>query len=43
MKKMNNYEAPVAELIELNVNHDFMAGIGGTPTMVDSSENSGNW
>jgi hypothetical protein len=45
MKKMNNYEAPVAEMIELNVNKDFMqqgAGVGG-PTMGETSEPSGTW
>ena len=36
MKKMNNYEAPVAEVIELSVNKDFMQGVSG-PTMVNSS------
>lgn len=43
MKKMNNYEAPVAEVIELNVNQDFMGGGIGGPTMSQTSENSGNW
>jgi hypothetical protein len=42
MKKMNNYEAPVAEVIELNVNQDFMqqepfGGLDG-PNMGQTSE-----
>lgn len=37
MKKMNNYEAPVAEVIELNVNQDFMQG-WNTPTLGQTSE-----
>ena len=41
MKKMNNYEAPKAEVIELNMNNDVMTGIGG-PTMGETSENSGS-
>jgi hypothetical protein len=28
MKKTNNYEAPVAELIELNVSKDLMQYVG---------------
>ena len=28
MKKMNNYEAPKAEVIELNVNRDLMQWVG---------------
>ena len=40
MKKMNNYEAPVAEVIELSVSKDFMQGVSGS-TMVKSS--SSNW
>lgn len=42
MKKMNNYEAPVAEVIELNVNQDFMQGLAG-PTFTETSENAGTW
>ena len=42
MKKMNNYEAPVAEVIELNVNQDFMQGFGG-PTFAQTSENTGSY
>ena len=42
MKKMNNYEAPVAEVIEFNVNQDLMQGLGG-PTMTETSENGGTW
>ena len=30
MKNMKNYEAPKAEVIELNVNKDFMIGGGGS-------------
>lgn len=38
MKKMNNYEAPVAELIELNVSKDLMqwVGPGDPPASVES-------
>jgi hypothetical protein len=39
MKKMNNYEAPVAEVIELSVSKDFMQGVSGS-TMVNSSNNT---
>lgn len=40
MKKMNNYEAPKAEVIELNVNQDFMQpGVSG-PTMGNSSDSN---
>lgn len=43
MKKMNNYEAPKAEVIELNMNNDVMQpGIGDTPTMGETSENGGS-
>ena len=43
MKKMNNYEAPVAEVIELNVNQDFMQGPGfGGPSFTETSEPSGH-
>jgi hypothetical protein len=39
MKKMNNlYVAPKAEVIELNVNKDFMQ-VGG-PTFTETSEGS---
>ena len=40
MKKMNNYEAPVAEVIELNVNNDMMQTRFGwdTPEVGTSSE-----
>ena len=39
---MNNYEAPKAEVIELNMNNDVMQpGIGG-PTMGETSENGGS-
>ena len=41
MKKMNNYEAPKAEVIELNMNNDVMQGFGG-PTMGETSENGGS-
>lgn len=37
MKKMNNYEAPKAEVIELNVNKAFMTGGGWEEPMGDSS------
>lgn len=33
MKNMKNYEAPKAEVIELNVNKDFMLGGGGGGSM----------
>lgn len=36
MKKMNNYEAPKAEVIELNVNKDLMQGLNG-PTWTETS------
>lgn len=39
MKKMNNYEAPKAEVIELNMNNDVMQGFGGN-TMGETSEGS---
>lgn len=39
MKKMNNYEAPKAEVIELNMNNDVMQTIIG-PTVGSSSETS---
>lgn len=38
MKKMNNYEAPKAEVIELNVNKAFMLGGGFDDPMGTSSE-----
>lgn len=42
MKKMNNlYVAPKAEVIELNVNKDFMQGVEG-PHMTETSEGSLN-
>jgi hypothetical protein len=31
MKKMNNYEAPKAEVIELNVSKDLMQHVGPDP------------
>jgi hypothetical protein len=40
MKKMNNYEAPKAEVIELNMNNDVMQTIGTLPTVGGSSETS---
>lgn len=36
MKKMNNYEAPKAEVLELNADKAFMTIVG--PTMTDTSE-----
>lgn len=43
MKKMNNYEAPKAEVIELNMNKDVMQpGLGG-PTMGQTSEPTGTF
>lgn len=41
MKKMNNYEAPKAEVIELNVSRDLMQHVGtgdpGAGTTPDTS------
>jgi len=38
MKKMNNiYEAPKAEVIELNVNKDLMQGVGGYEPWTETS------
>ena len=40
MKKMNNYEAPKAEVIELSVNKAFMQGslpVPSTPTVSPDS------
>jgi hypothetical protein len=42
MKKMNNYEAPKAEVIELSVNKAFMQGMGGTTTLPDSASAFGS-
>ena len=41
MKKMNNYEAPKAEVIELNMNNDVMQTPVG-PQMTETSENGGS-
>lgn len=38
MKKMNNYEAPKAEVLELNADKAFMTIVG--PTLTDTSEGS---
>jgi hypothetical protein len=37
MKNMKNYEAPKAEVIELDVNKDFMFGGGSTPQATQTS------
>jgi hypothetical protein len=39
MKKMNNYEAPKAEVIELSVNKAFMWGAGTSGTAGAESNN----
>lgn len=40
MKNMKNYEAPKAEVIELNVNKDFMLGGGGGGGSMSSVSNT---
>jgi hypothetical protein len=40
MKNMKNYEAPKAEVIELNVNKDFMLGSSTTPGSMTSVSNT---
>jgi hypothetical protein len=37
MKKMNNYQAPKAEVIELNVNKDLMGPGGGWDDPIGST------
>jgi hypothetical protein len=39
MKNMNNYEAPKAEVIELDVNKAFM--LGGSGSSLDTQVSSG--
>ena len=38
MKKMNSYEAPVAEVIEMNLNATVLSGSNGGPWQGDQLE-----